>query len=421
MWAGYLRKRRLHKRWPALFLLVFTGWVQSGWSQPSETEGKLPTAGEIDSTLKELSEITGFPVRRQLPFEMVTRDQVNQFLKDQIKRSVKPDEIRAEEITLKKFGFVPPDFDLKKTTIDLLTEQAAAYYDFHRKKLFISDWAARNMRETALAHELSHALADQSFSIEKFLGKNPDNSEESLAREAVVEGQASWLMIEFAERRLGRTLADPEIAGQILKEDDDSGDSEYPVFSKAPLYVKKTLMFPYDEGEKFQQAVFLKEGKGAFAAVFRKPPVSTAQVMHPERYFNAVTFPSPDLPKPIRHAKPFVTGTLGELDHRVLLSQYIDEKSADTLGPRLKGAAYRIDEAKPDHRMMLVYASEWEDEDSAAKYFDAYQKVLRSKWKQMEVTTQEESRFAGKCEDGYFEVTRKGTLVLSQEGFAQPL
>jgi Zn-dependent peptidase ImmA (M78 family) len=146
-------------------------------------ESNLPTAAEINSVLKDLSEITGFKIRKQLPFQMITRDQVNHFLKDQIRQSVKPAEIRAEEATLKKFGFVPQDFDLKKTTIDLLTEQAAAFYDFHRKKLFISDWAAQNMREAALVHELGHALADQNFPIQKFLGKNADDSEESLARE----------------------------------------------------------------------------------------------------------------------------------------------------------------------------------------------------------------------------------------------
>lgn len=169
--------------------------------------------------LKELSEITGFKVRRQLPFQMITRDQINKYLQDQIKHNVKPDEIRAEEVTLKKFGFVPPDFDLKKNTIELLTEQAAAFYDYHRKKLFISDWAAQNMREAALVHELGHALADQNYSIQKFLGKGSDDSENSAAREAVVEGQASWLMLEYAARRLGKSLKDPATAREFMKEE----------------------------------------------------------------------------------------------------------------------------------------------------------------------------------------------------------
>jgi len=403
-----------------LLLVVFRGWSQE--VAPQESNG-LPTAKEIDSVLRDLSEITGFRVRRHLPFQMVTRQEVNRFLKEQIKRAVKPEEIRAEEVTLKKFGFVPPGFDLRETTIELLTEQAAAFYDFHRKKLFISDWATKNMREVALVHELAHALADQNFPIQKFLEKNADNSEESLARETVVEGQASWLMIEWAARKQGRSLRDPETANELLKDQpaEAGEDSNYPVFSKAPLYIRRTLMFPYDEGEHFQQAVFLKHGKAAFTRVFLHPPVSTSQVLHPDRYFAKTPVSSPALPKRIRNSKSFVTGSLGELDQRILLRQYVDERSAEDLAPKLKGATYRIDEVKPEGRQMLVYASEWADEATATEYFDAYKKVLQGKWKSIEVSAEDATRFAGKCEDGYFRVTREGTRVLSSEGFAEPV
>jgi len=396
--------------------------LAGAWQKPRvATSPKLPTAEEINVVLKELSDITGFRVRKQLPFALITRDQVNQYLKEQIQQSVKPDEIRAEETTLKKFGFAPADFDLKQTTIDLLTEQAAAFYDFKRKKLFISDWATVNMRDVALIHELAHALADQNFPIQKFTNKGPDNSESSLAREAVVEGQASWLMLEVGARRTGRTLADPQTAREFLESGADSQSSEYPVFNKAPLYLRRTLMFPYDEGEKFQQAVFLRDGKPAFGRVFRDPPISTTQIEHPDRYFEHIPLSSPDLPKPIKHARPFVSGAMGELETRILLEQYVSAQTAEALGPKLKGAEYRVDETKPSHRMTLVYASEWTDEDAAARYFLAYQTVLRGKWKSVEVTAETPGRFAGKSEDGYFAVTRDGNTVLSKEGFERPL
>jgi hypothetical protein len=407
------------RHFPALALIaILTG----GWQAPlPPVQSQLPTAEEINSILQELSSITGFQIRKQLPFSSITRQQVNEYLKQQIQRSVKPDEIRAEEITLKKFGFVAADFDLKQTTIDLLTEQAAAFYDFRRKKLFISDWATANMRDVALIHELAHALADQNFPIEKFTTKGPDNSESSMAREAVVEGQASWLMIEVGARRSGRTLADPETARQLLSNDGEAQSTEYPVFDKAPLYLRRTLTFPYDDGEKFQQAVFLHDGKQAFARVFHDPPISTAQITHPDRYFVHASLASPDLPKPIRHAKPFVSGAMGELETGILLEQYLDAETAHTLGPKLKGADYRVDETKGDHRMMLVYASEWSDPDAAAQYFEAYQRVLRGKWKSLDVTLSSGDHFSGKSEDGYFNVTRAGNTVLSEEGFEQPI
>src|SRR5579863_1308072 len=401
----------------AIVLLLSGAWQKPRSSGPA----RLPSAAEINVMLGELSNITGFRIHKQLPFALITRDQVNQYLKEQIRQSVKPDEIRAEEVTLKKFGFAPPEFDLKQTTIDLLTEQAAAFYDFKRKKLFISDWAAVNMRDVALVHELAHALADQNFPIQKFTNKGPDNSESSMAREAVVEGQASWLMLEVGARRNGRTLADPQTAREFLQSEADAPQSDYPVFNKAPLYLRRTLMFPYDEGQRFQQAVFLHDGMTAFARVFRDPPTSTAQIEHPERYFEHTPLSSPVLPKPVKHTKPFVEGAMGELETRILLEQYVNTASAEELGPKLKGADYRVDETKPGHQMTLVYASDWDDEDAATRYFEAYQKVLRGKWKRVEINADGPERFSGKSEDGYFAVTRSGKTVLSKEGFEQPL
>ncbi len=410
----------------AIFIVAgqLSAWQQGALPRNAPAASRLPDAREINSILQELSSITGFRIKRELPFELVTREQVNKFLKDQIKRSIKPAEIEAEEITLKKFGFVPPDFDLKQTTIDLLTEQAAAFYDFHRKKLFISDWATENMRDAALVHELAHALADQNFPIEKYLDQAGDDSEESLARQSVVEGQASWLMLEFAARRIGKTLADPATAREYLSRGDsenDDNDSEYPVFNKAPLYLKETLMFPYDAGQNFQQAVFLKDGKAAFAQVFRQAPLDTAQILHPERYFDDVKPLTPELPKPIRHAKGYVSGVLGELDERVLLEQYIDREAAQNFAPKLVGADYRIDQAKQDGRLMLVYASQWSDADSASGYFHAYENVLRKKWKRLDVISSSDTRVTGKADDGYFLLERNGVTVLSEEGFAAPL
>src|SRR4051812_21589488 len=80
---------------------------------------------QIEITLKELTKITGLPAKKPISYDLITRDKVNQFLKDRIKESSKPEELRAEEITLKKLGFAPPDFNLEKSTVDLLTEQAA--------------------------------------------------------------------------------------------------------------------------------------------------------------------------------------------------------------------------------------------------------------------------------------------------------
>ncbi len=84
---------------------------------------------QIDSIATELENISGLKLKHRVPSDFITKAKVNEFLRQRVKEVASPEEIRAEELTLKKFGFVPESFDLAKSTVDLLTEQAAAFYD----------------------------------------------------------------------------------------------------------------------------------------------------------------------------------------------------------------------------------------------------------------------------------------------------
>jgi len=96
-----------------------------------------PVFAKINSILKTLSEISGLSEEHSVAYGRMSKRQLRQFLAKRIKRTLKPDEIHADEVALKMFGLVPQNFDLRKSTIDLLTEQAAAFYDYDAKKLFL--------------------------------------------------------------------------------------------------------------------------------------------------------------------------------------------------------------------------------------------------------------------------------------------
>src|SRR5581483_3344709 len=120
-----------------------------------------PAFEQIDSIVKTLSQISGLSEKQPVPYGRMNKKQLRQFLSKRIKKTLRPEEIRADELALKMFGLVPQDFDLKKSTIDLLIEQAAAFYDYDNKKLYLLEGASSDVESTTLAHELSHALADQ--------------------------------------------------------------------------------------------------------------------------------------------------------------------------------------------------------------------------------------------------------------------
>ena len=182
---------------------------------------------------------------------------------------MKPEDARAEELTLKMLGLVPADFDLRKNTLDLLTEQAAAFYDYNQKKLFVlegsggSPGAAANDEErVALVHELAHALADQHFHLAKYIREGMRSDDSATARQAVMEGQATWLMAAYISRESGGKPEVPEAVLELMKKSiEGSAAEQYPVFSQAPLYIRESLVFPYADGLEFQDAVFRKLGQ----------------------------------------------------------------------------------------------------------------------------------------------------------------
>ena len=143
--------------------------------------------------------------------------------------------------------------------------------------------------------------------------------------------------------------------------------------------------------------------------------------MHPDRYLRGLHSTIPRLPKRAQGTDELVTGTVGELDHRILLRQYVDQLTSESLSPQLKGGAFRIDETKADHHLLLTYVSEWESPEAATRYFAAYRQVLRGKWKSLEPGDDTPNSFSGRSEDGYFLVTLAGTQVLSREGASNPL
>src|SRR6516225_6060613 len=94
---------------------------------------------EVDEMTAALSEITGWKVKRKVPSKIISKNEFRHQVESRMKGASSNKEVRAEELTLKMFGFIPQDFDLAKETVDLVSEQAAAYYDYSKKRLFVLD------------------------------------------------------------------------------------------------------------------------------------------------------------------------------------------------------------------------------------------------------------------------------------------
>jgi hypothetical protein len=397
-------------------LILLTVMASAALSQP---QNKL--FEQVGPILAGLSQITGWKVERKVPAEILRQADFKRQMQDHMKDD-SPKEVRAEELTLKMFGLVPPDFNLVGETVDLLSEQAAAFYDYNKKRLFVLD-STKDDDEArlALVHELAHALADQHHSLGKYMKEGNPDDDGSTARQAVMEGQATWLSWAYLFwTQNGRG----EIPANRLDELANSAGAEGPVYSSAPLYIRESLVFPYNQGILFQDAVFRRLGRGAFDEVFNHPPASTQQILHPDTYFSKLAPDMTDAPtleaalgKPAaKQFRELAEGVLGEFDVSALLRQYTEERAGAAEATHFRGGSYRVYENKRDKRPVLTFVVDCDTPEAAQTFLALYRQVLKGKWKKLDVSAQTATEIDGSGDSGKFQVRIKGNAVQSLEG-----
>jgi hypothetical protein len=226
-------------------------------------------------------------------------------------------------------------------------------------------------------------------------------------------------MTEVLARNAGQSLStNPALLETVSGVAD--GAAQFPIFNSVPLYLRETLVFPYTEGARFQNEVFRRMGKDAFTEVFRRPPTTSQQILHPAKYFDRV---EPGMPSfaPLALGKGYKDLTecvLGELDHAILIRQYGTAAQADAIAPHWRAGRYSLVENRSQGRVVLRYVSEWDSPGKARDFFVFYKQVLRKKWKSMEIAREDPEEISGTGDDGRFIVTLTGSQVSSTEGLA---
>jgi hypothetical protein len=367
-------------------------------------------------------------VKHKIPSETLSRDNFSKMVDQDAAESEKDKSTRAAELTMKMFGLVPWDFNLARESANLIEEQAAAFYDFHKKRLFVLDSSTEatgdpTERRVALAHELAHALADQQFDLKRYInGAKEDDA--ATARQSVVEGQASWLSWAYLAEYTGGKAEIPESVLNDLANVGVTGE-DFPVLTQTPLYMRESLTFPYTEGMKFQDAIYRKLGKSAFTQVFKDAPLSTQEILHPEDYEDSLSPTHPKLPqhpigKDSKHLRKLTDGDVGEFDYSAILRQYITQPEGRQAATHWRGGTYALYEYKKTKTPLLVHVSEWDTPEAARDFMRLYLDVLRAKWKRMEIRQQSDTEVTGTGDRGDFSLRIDGAIVQCLEGIAAP-
>ena len=143
-------------------------------TQPAEEQKISPQEAEklfrsVDEILRFASNDTLLPIKHEVKRQLVSRDEVESYVSKHTSEDEDAKRLRRSELVLKKFGLLPRDFDLGKFLPLLLKEQVAGYYDPKTRTVNLLDWLGAEQQKPVLAHELTHALQDQSFNLEKYM------------------------------------------------------------------------------------------------------------------------------------------------------------------------------------------------------------------------------------------------------------
>ena len=314
--------------------------------------------GLVDDLIKFSSEETGLPIKSQVKRQLTSRNAVESYLNQKFEEDEGAKRLQRDVIVLKKFGLLDRDFDLKPFLLALLKEQIEAYYDSKTKTVYMLDWVDIEEQKPVLAHELTHALQDQHSDLEKWNDQTPDDvslnsrddtdhlakDEMDTAREAVVEGQATAVMIDYILKPMGKSLVkDPEVLDFVKQQ--MSGSENSPVLARAPLLLSESLLFPYREGLSFEQDVWMDQGRtAAFAGTMDRPPTSSWEIINPLEYEKKHMPAIPLLPDihPLvdKLYKPYDIGQIGQLDVHILAELFGGDGAARDLTPAWDGGLY---------------------------------------------------------------------------------
>jgi hypothetical protein len=327
-----------------------------------------------DDLVKQTAALRQLTVKSPVKRGVLGRDAIRAKLRDQIARQYTSKDIDTEARVLKALGLLPKELDFEKLQLDLLMEQVGGFYDPWGKQLYIADWLPLEMQAPALAHEIVHALQDQHFNLQKFVQAVHDQGDRQLARGALVEGDATGVMLEFSAHKDLSTMPDMSKMMDMMMATGafSLGGQPMPVLQSAPAFVKHSLMFPYVGGLGFIQYIRKRYPWSKVDEVYKHPPDSTEQIMHPDKYFakeQPVWLKATPL-SAFKGKKPVHEDTVGELQIKLWL-QYVGgaknagDAAAGWGGDRL--LAYD----NGDGPYTVVWLTQWDTEADATEFANA--------------------------------------------------
>ncbi len=390
----------------------------------------------VDEITTFASEDSGFPRKTSVKRRLISQDEAEAWFRQRLANAEYTERLARAEVSMKKFGLLPREFNLREFVVKSERQGVAGFYDEESKMFSLLNWVDADAQKPIMAHELTHALQDQNYDLKvwqkagvkkdaaKSGAPTVEDEESTTARHAVVEGQAMVVYMDYMLAPLHRTLKDTPGIIAAMEEPSVVAAIDTEVVHNAPVVFREAGSFPYRDGLLFEAALLEKGGKKlAFSGVFAHPPKTTHEVLQPKTYLEAeqlVPVTIPDM-QPLLGGKfeVYDTGSFGELDVRALLKQLGEKRLANDIASSWQGGSYvtfrRPSAANPVvSEVALLYVSHWKSAQAAERFARIYAAGASKRYKNTEVKPV--AACAGtQCPVGVAQITtEEGPVIIEQ-------
>jgi len=329
-----------------------------------------PTPPAIKQVEGQVQQLRGLEFTEPVPVDAVSHNDLVKGFSQSFDSSFPAKFYDRRSRAWQTIGVIPPGTSIRRSIERFAGSQVIGYYDpLSGQLVFIGTDNPSPVEKVTLAHELTHALDDQHFDLERLNTLENDCADEALeAALGAVEGDATYFMILYAQRFL------------TLDEQLQLGLEAPPSTEDIPPFVVQLQTWPYTAGLSFIEAMDRGGGTEAIDHAVANFPVSTEQVIHPERYPNDAPTPvnvgdlGPELGQGWTDLD--VMG-VGEAFLSIMLGLRLPRSTAEAAAAGWDGGIYRA-WSDGDH-VALVLSTVWDGPRDAAEFASAARQWLGSR------------------------------------------
>lgn len=373
---------------PLFFLLL----LASAGCAPYAAAGRSAVNPDRFAEIKSgLAVLRGLDFKGEVPVEVQGKEEMRRHFESSLEQEYGDEKLKNMALAYAKLGLYPEALDLKKSLLDFYTAQVAAFYDARAKKLVLPEDLAAGilpgaeesaglrtmMGDMVLAHELTHALQDQHFSLEDRLRPSSED-DKTIAFHAVAEGDATVAGFAYLFRETDDKFL--ELINQTVQ---DSIRVARSTLTDAPEAVVEELLFQYYGGVSLVSRVLRDKGWSGVNLLYRIPPLSTEQILHPEKFFE---LPDPPTRVGLKDLsglfgpdwREIENNVLGELMVQVLFRRFVAEAEAKRIAEGWDGD--RFVAFQREKETAFVWATVWDSSRDAQEFLRGYNGILGKKY-----------------------------------------